>query len=280
MAHDIFLSYARVDIDRVRPLVRVLQAEGYSVWWDPEINPGDKFDEVIEVALDVARIVVVVWSVNSVSSRWVKGEARIGAERGVLIPVAIDRVKPPIDLRTIHTADLSDWTQGTSAGLASLQRALRAVFVDKADAPTSGPPTPPWERAVADAEGDTARSAGRRWQRGRTGPEETEVGRAASAAHRKRSEKEKKQNKKKKTRASTSRARAKRRAQISELALAFHSGETYTERHVDAKISVQIAQFPGLDRRDPRNETTHLRRWLVDFGLLKRKRDGSTYWRP
>ncbi len=53
---DIFLSYAREDRERVRPLVEALQAAGgWSVWW-----AGKTFDEVIEQALNKARCVLVV----------------------------------------------------------------------------------------------------------------------------------------------------------------------------------------------------------------------------
>jgi tetratricopeptide (TPR) repeat protein len=41
---DIFVSYSRQDKARVQPLVAALQAEGWSIWWDPEIQPGEEFD--------------------------------------------------------------------------------------------------------------------------------------------------------------------------------------------------------------------------------------------
>lgn len=36
----IFMSYAREDRSRAEPLVRALEAKGWSVFWDPEIPPG------------------------------------------------------------------------------------------------------------------------------------------------------------------------------------------------------------------------------------------------
>jgi adenylate cyclase len=44
---DIFVSYARADRARVAPLVAALEAQGWSVWWDAEINPGQEFDALI-----------------------------------------------------------------------------------------------------------------------------------------------------------------------------------------------------------------------------------------
>ena len=38
------------------------------------------------------------------------GEAREGAERGILVPVRFERAEMPIDVRTFHTTDLDDWS--------------------------------------------------------------------------------------------------------------------------------------------------------------------------
>jgi adenylate cyclase len=106
---DVFISYARADKARVAPLVAAIEAKGWSVWWDPEIAPGRQFDDEIDVALQAAKAVLVVWTPTSVVSRWVRGEARDAAERGILVPVRFDQARLPIDVRAIHTTDLDDW---------------------------------------------------------------------------------------------------------------------------------------------------------------------------
>jgi len=106
---DIFISYSRQDKARVAPLVAALEAEGWSVWWDPEIAPGEEFDGLISRELDAARSLVVVWTAQSVDSRWVRGEARDAADRGVLVPVRLDNARLPIDFRAVHTTDLDGW---------------------------------------------------------------------------------------------------------------------------------------------------------------------------
>jgi adenylate cyclase len=113
---DIFVSYSRTDRGRVAPLVAALEAQGWSVWWDPEITPGDEFDALISAELESARAVVVVWSPLSVDSRWVKGEARDAADRGVLVPVRFENARLPIDVRSIHTTDLDDWGGNRDSG--------------------------------------------------------------------------------------------------------------------------------------------------------------------
>jgi adenylate cyclase len=106
---DIFVSYARADKARVAPLVAALEAQGWVIWWDPEIPPGQEFDALIAAELKQTRAVVVVWTPASVQSRWVRGEARIGADRGILAPVRFDNAELPIDARAIHTIDLDSW---------------------------------------------------------------------------------------------------------------------------------------------------------------------------
>jgi adenylate cyclase len=124
---DIFVSYSRADKARVGPLVAALEAHGWSVWWDPEITPGDEFDALIGAELESARAVVVVWTPSSVDSRWVKGEARDAADRGVLVPVRFDSARLPIDVRAIHTTELDSWAGNRdSAPFKALCSALEA----------------------------------------------------------------------------------------------------------------------------------------------------------
>ncbi len=122
---DIFVSYSRTDRARVAPLVAALEADGWSVWWDPEIPPGQEFDSLIAAELDRANAVLVVWTPASVSSRWVRGEARDAADRGILVPVRFDDVKLPIDVRAIHTTDLDAWQENPQGP--AFQELLRAL---------------------------------------------------------------------------------------------------------------------------------------------------------
>jgi adenylate cyclase len=124
---DIFVSYSRQDKPRVAPLVAALEAEGWSVWWDPAITPGEEFDGLISRELDGARALVVVWTPTSIESRWVRGEAREGADRGVLVPVRFEGARLPIDFRALHTTDLDDWNgDASSAVFSDLRKALSA----------------------------------------------------------------------------------------------------------------------------------------------------------
>jgi TolB-like protein/tetratricopeptide (TPR) repeat protein len=104
---DVFVSYCRRDRQRVAPLVAAIESMGWSVWWDPEIVPGQEFDRMIHAELASAGAVLAVWTKDSVESRWVRGEARDGADRDILVPVRLDDATLPIDLRAFHTIDFS-----------------------------------------------------------------------------------------------------------------------------------------------------------------------------
>jgi hypothetical protein len=109
MAHDVFISYAKGDRARAAELASALEVNGWSVWWDRDIPPGRTFDEVIEEALAQTRSVVVLWSAESVKSRWVRTEASAAAERGTLVPALIEPVTIPLEFRRLEAADLTDW---------------------------------------------------------------------------------------------------------------------------------------------------------------------------
>jgi TolB-like protein/tetratricopeptide (TPR) repeat protein len=122
---DVFVSYSRRDKARVAPLVSAIAARGWSVWWDPEIIPGQEFDRQIDAELKIAAAVLVVWTPHSVDSRWVRGEARDAADRGILVPVRFESVPLPIDVRAIHTIELDD--AAVAAGGPQLDEMLRAL---------------------------------------------------------------------------------------------------------------------------------------------------------
>ena len=122
---DVFVSYSRSDKARVAPLVAAIKAKGWSVWWDPAIDAGQQFDDQIDAELQAANAVLVVWTPTSVASRWVRGEARDAAERGILVPVRFEGARLPIDVRAIQTTDLDNW--GEDPASAPFQELLRSL---------------------------------------------------------------------------------------------------------------------------------------------------------
>ena len=167
---DIFISYASEDRARVRPLADALGRQGWSVWWDrTSIRTGKTFDEAIGEALTGAQCVVVVWTSQSVNSHWVRDEATVGRDRGILVPVSMDGVKPPLGFRQFQTAHLIEWDgQESSPDFQKLITDLTAILAstESPDEKVASPPTvvepaelvsPTETKPQPVAEGDDAR---------------------------------------------------------------------------------------------------------------------------
>ena len=108
---DVFISYKAEDRARVKPLVDAFEAAGLSVWWDVHIEGGAAWRAAIQDNLDTARCVVVIWSEHSVGrdGQFVHDEASRAHRRGVYLPIAIDRVDPPLGFGQEHVLRLIDW---------------------------------------------------------------------------------------------------------------------------------------------------------------------------
>ena len=106
---DIFISYKKEDAGRVIRMVEALRADGFDVWWDHGIKAGSEWDRSIHKELYSAKVVIAIWSNASVAAPWVKEEATVGKNRGVLVPAKIDEVDPPLGFMMIQAADLTGW---------------------------------------------------------------------------------------------------------------------------------------------------------------------------
>jgi TolB-like protein len=106
---DIFISHARADAEIARRFAEAFRADGFDVWWDNALQTGELFDQAIEDALRGAKAVVVLWSPESVVSRWVRAEATVADHNNTLLPVTIKPCRRPVIFELTQTADLSRW---------------------------------------------------------------------------------------------------------------------------------------------------------------------------
>lgn len=143
---DVFISYASEDRERAHKMASALEARGWTTWWDRKLIVGQSYDQVIEQELEIAKSVVVLWSKEAILSEWVKNEAAVAAERGILVPALIDDIKLPLEFRRRQTADLVNWDGDPShSGFLALCDgiALKANDVKTALPRQSHPPVPP-----------------------------------------------------------------------------------------------------------------------------------------
>jgi len=137
---DIFISYKKEDAGRVIRMVEALRAEGFDVWWDHGIKAGSEWDRSIHKELYAAKVVIAIWSEASVAAPWVKEEATVGKNRGVLVPARIDDVDPPLGFMMIQAADLVDWHGDRSdSRWAHFLDAVRSTLNGGAGLATSAP---------------------------------------------------------------------------------------------------------------------------------------------
>lgn len=106
---DVFLSYAREDRARAEQVASALTQAGLDVFWDNEIPPGTTWADFIEQKLAQCKALIVLWSHHSTTSQWVREEARMGRDKGVLIPVMVDDSNPPFGFGEVQSANLADW---------------------------------------------------------------------------------------------------------------------------------------------------------------------------
>jgi hypothetical protein len=111
---DVFISYKREDEVPVGRLAQALEKAGLSVWWDRGLPGGESWRTNITNALAEARCVIVVWSHESVGveGAFVRDEAGRAMARGILVPVMIDRVDPPLGFGELQALDLTRWRGG------------------------------------------------------------------------------------------------------------------------------------------------------------------------
>lgn len=103
---DIFISYSKADRDLVVRLAAMLEAEGWSVWWDKGLKPADTYRDEIMKQLATARAVICVWTPTSITSDWVRAEAGRAKADGKLIPVqtaGVDYKDIPLPFGEMHT---------------------------------------------------------------------------------------------------------------------------------------------------------------------------------
>ena len=126
---DIFISYARKDLERVEPIVAELEKQGLRVFIDRRnILPGSIWSSEIDKALKESRCVLVVWTFTSVdldNHPWVREEAGAGSSRRILVPVRLDAVTLPFGFQSVETADLSEWKNNGSDP--NFQQCIKAI---------------------------------------------------------------------------------------------------------------------------------------------------------
>ena len=126
---DVFISYSRPDRALAQSLADELTAKGLVVWWDSELLSGEDFRAAILAHLRLAKAVIVIWSRQAVSSRWVCEEAEEAAQALKLIAVGapgFDARELPLGLRSFQVVPIAKRAGIFAAVTAALEGRLNA----------------------------------------------------------------------------------------------------------------------------------------------------------
>lgn len=106
---DVFVSYKTEDRALAESVITLLDVAGFTVWWDQRLTPREAWDDLIKQEIDAARAVLVLWTLRSIGSEWVRIEADYAKELGKLVPVKLEACGLPFAFRLRQTFDLTTW---------------------------------------------------------------------------------------------------------------------------------------------------------------------------
>jgi len=82
---DVFLSYSSKDGAQIEALNSELSGKRFSVWYDRGLIAGQPYRDVLQARIETVKAVVVLWTENSIGSKWVREEADLADKHGKLI---------------------------------------------------------------------------------------------------------------------------------------------------------------------------------------------------
>lgn len=99
----IFISYSHKDIPKVMPIIQIMKRDGYRVWYDRDITPGQKWDWYLEGVLSHCDIFIAFLSHSYWKSGPCKEEISYACnlpqfESDGIIPVCLDETNIPSHL--------------------------------------------------------------------------------------------------------------------------------------------------------------------------------------
>lgn len=130
---DVFISYDKRDHEIATALARFLEQSGFIVWWDTQLVGGETFRDAIERQLNSAKAVIVIWTANSIQSKWVISEAEHASKNGKLIPLRSADL-PPQSI----PMPFSQWQTDNFENRPLIISALKRLGVEPRYAPAAG----------------------------------------------------------------------------------------------------------------------------------------------
>ncbi len=91
---DVFLSYSSKDRAQIEKLDSELTGKHVSVWFDHGLIAGQPYRDVLQTRIETVKAVVVLWTENSIGSKWVRAEADLADKHNKLICLRHPKLDP------------------------------------------------------------------------------------------------------------------------------------------------------------------------------------------
>ena len=96
----IFISYAHRDSNQVFPIMRKLQDEGYKIWYDDGIDPGNEWDDEIAEHIMASGLMLAFISENYINSENCKDELNFARDKKIdRILIYIEDTELPLGMQ-------------------------------------------------------------------------------------------------------------------------------------------------------------------------------------
>ncbi|HEV7660442.1 MAG TPA: toll/interleukin-1 receptor domain-containing protein [Allosphingosinicella sp.] len=144
----VFISYQKRDRALVERVRDGLAAVGLTIWWDDDVTPRDQWDRILEREIEAADHVLVLWTENSIDSKWVRTEVAWTSEHkpGTLVQARFDDARIPMVAYLTQYIDLDRDEPAASPGWPKLLEWLgRPQPKPERIVPAPPPPAPPRE---------------------------------------------------------------------------------------------------------------------------------------
>jgi hypothetical protein len=141
MAHDVFLSHSHVDKVFADAICHKLEAAGTRCWVAPrDIRPSEDWAEAIINAMDIARVLVLVFSSSSNSSPQVRREVERAVSKGLhVLPFRIENV--PLSKSLEYFISTQHWLDALDGELDVHLGQLQECIAVLLEAPAEPPQT-------------------------------------------------------------------------------------------------------------------------------------------
>ncbi|WP_298500799.1 toll/interleukin-1 receptor domain-containing protein [uncultured Methanobrevibacter sp.] len=132
----IFISYAHRDAQLVFSEIRRFHDEGYPIWYDQGLTPGQEWDDEIALALIGCSLLVVFISKNSMASKNVHDEIKMALNRDIdIVPIYLEKTElpPALELRLSTKQAIRKYNYDSDDYLSDCFKAFDKAGIPKID---------------------------------------------------------------------------------------------------------------------------------------------------